>query len=157
MMGEQFDAVRRWIRQLEDGSKSHKGYGYVIDWREINHRQVGRNRVPVQVVVADETEALNLIGKAADKRLFEQLAAITLQMFPALAGWLQRRPMTIWLDDRQIIYCGGIDTHGFAILDRLRSFLPQARSMLMDLATLEAHRLLWDSEETHKRYTGSLS
>ena len=29
--------------------------------------------------------------------------------------------------------------------------------MLMDLAPLEAHRLLWGSQEAHKRYTGSLS
>lgn len=62
-----------------------------------------------------------------------------------------------WLQDRQIIYWGDIDTHGFAILDRLRSFLPQAQSMLMDLATLEAHRLLWGQEESHQRFSGQLA
>ncbi|OBV41640.1 hypothetical protein ASR47_103913 [Janthinobacterium psychrotolerans] len=39
----------------------------------------------------------------------------------------------------------------------MRGLLPQARSMLMDTATLEAHRPLWGSEEAHKRYTGNLS
>lgn len=308
-LGARFDAVRNWIRQLDEGSKGNKGYGYEIVWREINHRQLGRNRLPDSVVFADEAGALRLIGKGAEKRRFEQLAARTLQLLPALAGYLERRPMSVlehadgwerilailqwfithprpglylreldiagvdgkfietrkallaelldqllppeaidlqavgarqfearygllakpalirfrlldarhhigglsdlsvpvaqfamlhtgvkrvfiteneinglalpevpdsmvifgggygierltdvrWLDDRQIIYWGDIDTHGFAILDRLRSFLPQARSMLMDLATLDAHHLLWGSEEAHKRYTGSLS
>ena len=56
-----------------------------------------------------------------------------------------------------MIYWGDIDTHGFAILDRLREYLPHARSMLMDIATLEAHRLLWGSEELHKRHAGNLT
>jgi hypothetical protein len=308
-LGAQFDAVRRWIRQLEEGSKSGKGYGYAIEWREINHRQLGRNRLPAQVVLQDESDALRLIGRVADMRRFDQLAAATLHVFPALAVWLERRPMTLldlapvwerilailqwfvahprpqlylrqldisgvdgkfietrkallaelldqimppetidahavgarqfesrygllskpalvrfrmldvqyyiagmsdlsvpvsqfaalhtavervfiteneinglafpdlpgsmvifgggygierltdvgWLRNRDIRYWGDIDTHGFAILDRLRAAFPQTRSLLMDLATLEAHRSLWGSEEQHKRYTGKLT
>jgi len=48
-------------------------------------------------------------------------------------------PLT-WLHDKEIVYWGDIDTHGFAILDRLRERFPQTRSMLMDLDTLVAHR-----------------
>jgi hypothetical protein len=43
-------------------------------------------------------------------------------------------------------YWGDIDTHGLAILGRLRGHLPQVRSVLMDEATLLAHRPLWGSE-----------
>ena len=43
-LGEQFDAVRGWIKALEAGSKAGIGHGYDIVWREINHRQLGRNR-----------------------------------------------------------------------------------------------------------------
>ena len=308
-LGAQFDAVRRWIRELEDGSKSAQGHGYVITWQEINHRQLGRNRLPLSVVLPEQADALRLIGCTSQLRRFEQLAAQSLQAFPGLAGWLARRPLTVleqapawgrilailqwfvahprprlylrqldsagvdgkfietrkalltelldlvmppeavnlqalgarqfemrygllakpvlirfrmldaahhigglcdlsvpvaqfaslvtkvervfiteneinglafpdvpdsmvifgggygverladiaWLQDRQIIYWGDIDTHGFAILDRLRSFLPQAQSMLMDLATLEAHRLLWGQEESHQRFSGQLA
>ncbi|WFR79759.1 DUF2220 family protein [Janthinobacterium rivuli] len=306
-LGEQFDEVRRWIRQLDEGSKSHKGYGYTIEWRDINHRQLGRNRMPAGLIVEEEGDALRLIGKMAEKRRFEQL--LTLQVFPALAGWIVRHPMQLlehapawerivlilqwfvahprpqlylreldiagvdgkfietrkallaelldqlmlpeaidaqavgarqfetrygllskpvlirfrlldprhyiaglsdlsvpvaqfaalhvnvkrvfiteneinglafpevedsmvifgggysverlgdvpWLAYKEVIYWGDIDTHGFAILDRLRAYLPQARSMLMDIATLEAHRLLWGSEEPHKRHSGHLT
>ncbi|ATD63565.1 hypothetical protein CNX70_00865 [Janthinobacterium svalbardensis] len=308
-LGTQFDAVRHWIRQLEEGSRRHKGYGYEITRREINHRQLGRNQLPDKIVLADEADALRLIGKGAEKRRFEQLAALSLQAFPVLAGYLVRRPMSVlenaadwprilavlqwfvanprsqlylreldiagvdgkfiearkgllaelldqvlppgainvqavgarqfearygllakpalirfrlldarhylgglsdlsvpvaqfaalqtavervfiteneinglafpdvphsmvifgggygverlcdvrWLDCKQIIYWGDIDTHGFAILDRLRTIFPHAGSILMDIPTLEAHRSLWGSEEAHKRHLGKLS
>jgi len=51
--------------------------------------------------------------------------------------WLHKAPCTYW---------GDIDTHGFVILDRLRRYLPGARSMLMDEDTLVAHRELWSEE-----------
>lgn len=307
-LGVLFDSVRRWIRQLEEGSQSNKGYGYVIGWREINHRQLGRNQLPDSIVISKEADALRLIGKGVQMRRFEQLVALSLQAFPSLRGWLQRRPLIVlehadawpgilailqwfvahprpqryireldiegvdskfietrkalltelldqvlpleaieiqavgarqfearygllskpalirfrlldarhyigglsdlsvpvaqfaalqttvtrvfiteneinglalpqvansmvifgggygverladiaWLADKKIIYWGDIDTHGYAILDRLRAFLPQARSILMDLATLQAHQLLWGQELAHQRHVGEL-
>lgn len=60
-----------------------------------------------------------------------------------------------WLADADVVYWGDIDTHGFAILDRLRAWLPQARSVLMDRETLLAHRDHWGSEDrpTHAALT----
>lgn len=51
-----------------------------------------------------------------------------------------------WLDNRSVYYWGDLDTHGFAILDQLRSHLPHAVSFLMDDATLVAHRQQWVAE-----------
>ena len=39
-----------------------------------------------------------------------------------------------WLADCEVDYWGDIDTHGFAILHRLRAWLPHVRSLLMDRA-----------------------
>lgn len=52
-----------------------------------------------------------------------------------------------WLTDVPVWYWGDIDTHGFAILDRLRTWLPQAESILMDRDTLLAHRGRWVTED----------
>ena len=52
-----------------------------------------------------------------------------------------------WLTDHDVHYWGDLDTHGFAMLDRLRASLPRARSLLMDRKTLLAHRPLWTTEE----------
>lgn len=43
-------------------------------------------------------------------------------------------------------YWGDLDTHGLAILGRLRGHLPQVQSLLMDAATLLEHRDLWVTE-----------
>jgi hypothetical protein len=51
-----------------------------------------------------------------------------------------------WLSSVELVYWGDIDTHGFAILNRLRHRFPQARSILMDQATLLAHKDQWVRE-----------
>lgn len=51
-----------------------------------------------------------------------------------------------WLHQRPIFYWGDIDTHGFAILDQLRTHFPHVQSLLMDEATLMAHADHWGDE-----------
>jgi hypothetical protein len=51
-----------------------------------------------------------------------------------------------WLTGLDLVYWGDIDTHGFAILNRLRHRFGHARSMLMDRVTLLAHRGQWVTE-----------
>jgi hypothetical protein len=45
-----------------------------------------------------------------------------------------------WMAQRDVVYWGDLDTHGFAIVSRLRERVPAVRSLLMDRATLSAHR-----------------
>lgn len=52
-----------------------------------------------------------------------------------------------WLRQAQCIYWGDIDTHGFAILNRARSYIPGLKTVLMDEATLISHRDLWVEEK----------
>lgn len=40
-----------------------------------------------------------------------------------------------WLKEKQIIYWGDIDPHGFQILSQMRSYYPQTRSLMMDFET----------------------
>ncbi|GAB0102570.1 DUF3322 and DUF2220 domain-containing protein [Nocardia sp. JMUB6875] len=61
---------------------------------------------------------------------------------------LSRLDALTWLGERRIRYWGDIDTHGFAILDRLRASHPHTESVLMDRATLLAHEGQWVSEPT---------
>lgn len=307
-LGEQFDAVRTWTAELLAGSREQRGHGYDIEWREVNHRTLGRNRLPAAIVVPSAIDALRLIGKAAEARRFDRLAADLLPEFPDLQSWLARRPLaaldhlddwprlhailryfqqhprpgvylrqldipgvdtkfietrrrllselldavlpdssidptavgargfnqrygiknrpallrfrildpalrfrglsdlsvpaaefaglelaidTIFITENEInglvfpdhpraivifglgygldrlaginwlrrLHCwywGDIDTHGFAILNRLRHYLPETRSFLMDRATLDAHRDLWGQEPEDRRFRGNL-
>jgi hypothetical protein len=51
-----------------------------------------------------------------------------------------------WLTRCAVHYWGDIDTHGFAILDHLRSRFEHVESFLMDRPTLMAHESLWGEE-----------
>lgn len=52
-----------------------------------------------------------------------------------------------WLAQLPVHYWGDIDTHGLAILSRLRTYLPQVRSLMMDEQTLLAFKALWGRED----------
>lgn len=52
-----------------------------------------------------------------------------------------------WLQGAtSVYYWGDLDTHGLAILGRLRGHVPQVQSLLMDETTLLEHRALWVTE-----------
>jgi hypothetical protein len=53
-----------------------------------------------------------------------------------------------WVADSEVWYWGDLDSHGFAILDRLRRHLPHVRSLLMDEATLDRWRDLAVREQS---------
>lgn len=300
-LGQRYEEVRAWVRDLEEGSRTKRGFGYDIEWVDINHRQLGRNRIPDRISISTEENALRLIGKTKDAQRFEACFKSTMLAFPILADWIARKPLTVlehsddwyrilavltwfrdhpqsglylrqvdiaavdtkfiegrrsllaelldvvaqqetfngeapkeartfeqrfglrhkpslirfrilderlainglsdltvpvdqlsrlslpvrcvfiteneinglafpavpqaivifglgysvdllssidWLRNRDVHYWGDIDTHGFAMLDRLRAMLPTARSLLMDRETLLSHRSLWVQEAT---------
>lgn len=64
-------------------------------------------------------------------------------------GRLGRIP---WLRDAPRLWLwGDLDTHGFATLSLLRGVIPRTRSLLMDRATLLAHRDRWGQEPSPTR------
>lgn len=52
-----------------------------------------------------------------------------------------------WLKQLPCHYWGDLDTHGFAILNRLRHYLPHTQSLLMDESTLLDHKGFWGQED----------
>lgn len=62
-----------------------------------------------------------------------------------------------WLQERELIYWGDIDTHGFSILSQLRGYFPHVHSLLMDIDTLTAFKALWVEEDESKRCVHELS
>lgn len=51
-----------------------------------------------------------------------------------------------WLAGAHLYYWGDCDTHGFAILNRVRTYFPNVQSLLMDERTLQDHKALWVEE-----------
>lgn len=95
-----------------------------------------RLKLPVQRVFITENEA---------NFLTFPLQPAAMVIFGAGYGW-EALAQAHWLHDKEIHYWGDIDTHGFAILNQLRRHFPLVRSLLMDQATLLAHRPHWTEE-----------
>ena len=62
-----------------------------------------------------------------------------------------------WLEEKQIIYWGDIDTHGFSMLSQLRGRYGQTKSLLMDQETLNKHSSLCVEEPESKRFLADLT
>ncbi|WP_146755258.1 Wadjet anti-phage system protein JetD domain-containing protein [Arthrobacter sp. AQ5-05] len=58
-----------------------------------------------------------------------------------------------WVGGCDVVYWGDLDTHGFAILNQLRSHHPHVRSVLMDKETLMDHRGFWGVETSPSKGT----
>lgn len=86
------------------------------------------------VVTENEVNGLALPAQARTLVLFGQGYA------------LERLAEVPWLARRRLLYWGDIDTHGFAMLDRFRRVFPRTVSLMMDRATLLAHRRMWVQE-----------
>lgn len=91
-LGDRFDEVKSWIRELVEGSKAHRGWGYDLDWAEARNRVVGAQRVPAAATIATEADALKLLRKTREAERFRILAGSTLAEFPELRDWLACRP-----------------------------------------------------------------
>lgn len=92
--------------------------------------------IPVQRVFVTENET-NFLA-------FPPVAD-AIVVFGAGYGW-DALAGAAWLKRCSIFYWGDIDTHGFAILDQLRSRFAHVVSLMMDRATLTAHEALWGEE-----------
>ena len=93
--GKRFAEVQAWIQQIVAGSKESRGRGYSIEWEEINHRQIGRNRVPRRVVVETDADAAFLIGKLRALDQWDILVARILDRFAALSEWIKAQPLVV--------------------------------------------------------------
>jgi hypothetical protein len=80
---------------LSGHCKNETGNGFSLEWREISHRQLGKNRLPVAAIIESEQDALTIIGKQKQARQFKTLADSIISAFPQLGDWLQKRPLQV--------------------------------------------------------------
>jgi hypothetical protein len=90
---DRFDEVRAWARSLQQQAKAGDAPGYRVVLREVRHRVLGSNALPVEAWLDTPDDALALIGKQRAARRFAALAAHTSDAQPALLPWLQAQPL----------------------------------------------------------------
>lgn len=88
-----FAEVRAWLAALRAESKEAKGIGYQLIERDVDHRQLGAQRLPHRVVIETEEDFLALAGKRQAFGEFKRLAEDTRRRVPALEDFLRRKPL----------------------------------------------------------------
>lgn len=101
-------------------------------------RQIAELAIPVRRVVITENLQTGLAFEDLPGTLLICGLGYAVDVLGELP-WLQNVPCHYW---------GDLDTHGFAILNRARSYLPDLKSLMMDEATLLEHHALWGVEVT---------
>jgi hypothetical protein len=86
-LADHFDTVRAWISDV--AATPHVR----IEWREINHRILGQQRLPQAVWIDRLDDALAFTGKRRDAAQFERLLEVTRSRQPKLIPWLAQRPL----------------------------------------------------------------
>jgi hypothetical protein len=148
-----FDAARAWIRTLAAAERPSGRAGLRLEYRAVDHRQLGRNEIPVAAWIDGWPDALALIGKRREAERFDRLVEATRGSCPELLPWLARRPLVAlehaedwphmlsavrWFkaNPRPGLYLRQIDAPGVhsKFIERNRSLLAE----LLDLALPES-------------------
>ncbi|MEI6414075.1 MAG: Wadjet anti-phage system protein JetD domain-containing protein, partial [Pseudomonadota bacterium] len=159
ILAAQYDVVRQWIKDLVEGAKAAEGRGYRLEFREIHHRQLGRNQLPVAAWLDTEDDALTLIGKRREAVRFRELAAMITQVFPLLQDWLAQRPLRVldlsddwagllgvlgWMADhpRPHLYLRQIDVPGVhsKFIERHRALLAELLDIILPVEAIDARQ-----------------
>lgn len=157
-LGEHYGAVKEWIDSLVRQAGSDSNRSYALQWREVNHRQLGRNQLPVAAVFARPEDAFRFIGRQKQAEAFDALHSRILRRFPELCNWLARKPLTVldyesdwprlltvlqWLRDqpRPKIYIrqleiAGVDTK---FIERHKKLLAELLDIVLPAAAIDAN------------------
>lgn len=85
-MSERFEAVRAWIAELRAMPR------FRVELREVRHRIIGANQVPVAVWVDSLDDALAILGRRRDAGRFAGLVSSSRDRRPELLDWMARKP-----------------------------------------------------------------
>jgi len=133
---DQFADVRDWVKAITTFAERH---GLTVEWREINHRSLGRQRLPAAVLVDSPTRAAAIIGKRRLLERFGQLYRSTLQHCPELQAWMLKRPLKLL--DLESVWPRLVDIAlWMQARPNPRVYLRQVSLSGVDSKLIEAHR-----------------
>lgn len=83
------------VRRLREGSKEVTGFGYTVEWREVNSRKFGRNRFPARILFETPNDLLRFIGKHHEFAIFSDAVIRLRAAFPVLESWVRHNVWTL--------------------------------------------------------------
>lgn len=86
-----FDEARTWIDRIIGKDRQ----GFAIEWREFNHRILGKNKLPVALVFNTLEDLLSYLGKTGEAKLYTLLFHEITGQFPELTSLLTEKPLDV--------------------------------------------------------------
>jgi hypothetical protein len=83
---------RTEIEILRDKSHEGVGYGYTLEWKTVNKRDLGKQTIPSRIVIPNRGEYLTLLRRKTEFNDFTTDATKITNKFPQLEAWLVERP-----------------------------------------------------------------
>ncbi|MCP4041925.1 MAG: hypothetical protein GY731_08200, partial [Gammaproteobacteria bacterium] len=87
--------VRTWKEALEARCKCRRGYGYRIEYADLNHRQLGHQRLPRRIIFDGVEDLIAYLGRQAEVGRFARLLSAVLERQPALKIWIEAHPLKL--------------------------------------------------------------
>ncbi len=87
--GDDLPAAIQSARRLREGSKEVTGFGYTVQWREVNSRKFGRNQFPARILFETPGDLLRFTGKQREFSVFAGAVTRLRDAFPSLEKWIR--------------------------------------------------------------------
>jgi len=90
VMQDDLAGVQEWVKEIHAyANKQH----IQLDWQQVNHRYLGRQQLPCQLVLDTPQQAARLIAQAMQLKQFMALYKQSLKRLAVLQAWLLQYPL----------------------------------------------------------------
>lgn len=83
------------IIDLVNNSKDKKGFGYEIDFKTVNTKFLGEQKLPQEIKFSSENDYLKFIGKVKEVEDFKVDYDLIISEFKELKDWAEKHPIQI--------------------------------------------------------------
>lgn len=138
-----FEDARSWIDHLVGHAGHGSKAGYDIEWRTINHRSLGRNKLPVAVIFPTLKDIVRYVGRHGEAARFQTLYSEIVESCPELGPILKKYPNDVlrhdgaW--DRLLSIVAYLKTH-----PRPMIYIRQLEIPGVDTKFIETHKGILD-------------
>ena len=84
-LSARFIEARDWVKEYAEAEMSGR---LRIEWKEVNNRVLGQNRIPVAVIFETPEQIAEFLNATKEYALFMQVSGELLSAFPGLKAWL---------------------------------------------------------------------
>ena len=89
---DEFSKIREWVIDLKTHSNESGSFSYGIEYKISNHRQLGLQQLPSQIIFASHEDCLQWIGKQGDFKALLKTYHQSCAKFPTLHEWIINKP-----------------------------------------------------------------